>query len=50
MCVVIQGVVARVIGRVDQSERFKYQMASKFCKAKLTEYCSEERRKVSLNQ
>ena len=36
------------MGRVDGKERHKVKMALKYCKAKLTEHCSEERRKVSI--
>ena len=42
-----QTAVAKVVGRVDGKERHKVKMALKFCKAKLTEHRSEERRKVS---
>lgn len=36
------------MGRVDGKERHKVKMALKYCKAKLTEHRSEERRKVSI--
>ena len=38
--------MVRVLGRVSPSERYKVRLALKYCKAKLTEYRSEERRKV----
>ena len=38
--------VVKVLGRVSPNERYKVQLALKYCKAKLTEYRSEERRKV----
>lgn len=41
-----QGAVAGVVGRINMTERHKIQLALKFFKAKLTEYRSEERRKV----
>ena len=46
-CLPSKGVVVRIMGRVSPSERYKVQLALKYCKAKLTEYRSEERRKVS---
>ena len=36
----------RVIGRVDAKEKYKLELALKYCKAKMTEFRSEERRKV----
>ena len=35
------------MGRVDGKERHKVKIALKYCKAKLTEHRSEERRKVN---
>lgn len=43
-------VVVSVVGKVHQSERFKYQVTLECCKAKLTEFHSEERRKVNGKQ
>lgn len=45
----VKEAVASVVGRVHPSERFKIQLALKFFKAKLTEFRSEERRKVNVN-
>lgn len=42
----MQAAVASVVGRVHMKERHKIQLALKFFKGKLTEYRSEERRKV----
>ena len=41
--------MARVLGRVSQHERYKIEAALKYCKGKLTEFRSEERRKVSID-
>ena len=40
--------VGMVMGRVNPSDRYKVQLALKFLKTKLTEFRSEERRKVQL--
>ena len=44
-----QASVIRVIGRVDAREKYKLELALKYCRAKLTELRSEERRKVQYN-
>ena len=41
-----QASVMRVIGRVDAREKYKLELALKYCRAKMTEFRSEERRKV----
>ena len=44
----IQEAVAGVVGRVSMAERHEMQVAFRFLKSRLSEYRSEERRKVSL--
>ena len=45
ICAAIQAVVVKILGR-DARDKHKFDTALKYCKAKLTEFRTEERRKV----